>query len=420
VNRAVASLWVAFIVVVAACGSPAPSTVPSASAIPSTAATPGSSIAAPSVSIAAATPKPSGKLAWRAMAPMPAGRDGFEATVLGDGSLLVVGDDHACSPGPAQAGSERAVVFDPVRDEWAAVQSLNKPRIQFAMVPAAGGGAMVIGGLNEQDQPFSSTKLFDPGRGTWSDGPLLDVARIDPAAAAIGDGRIVAASETKSGETSMASTAEVYAPWTGRWDEAGTIPFAIEHLLMLTDGRLLGVGAAFEVSDVMFVATPGGAEGWSPFPRPDFEDVTALVPMADGAVLAFGRGQASTGKTNGEGTARYDPRTDRWIAAAPVPTTRSEPQIGVLGDGRVVVAGGVVGGSGSGGKTIRNTEIYDPVADSWARGPDLGTSRYGGKAVTLADGSILVMGGTDQVNTEGDTPFCPGALTSVERLAPGS
>ena len=96
-----------------------------------------------------------------AVAPMLRARDGFRVQQLGDGTVLVAGDDGACHPGPAAAGSETTERYDPIADEWTISASLDKPRQGFAMVPAQDGGVMVIGGINDLAQPFSSTKRLD-------------------------------------------------------------------------------------------------------------------------------------------------------------------------------------------------------------------------------------------------------------------
>jgi Kelch motif protein/galactose oxidase-like protein len=351
---------------------------------------------------------------------MPTARDGFETVVLGDGSVLVVGDHHACHPGPAETGSERAVVYDPDQDRWTDVQPLNKPRIGFAMVPTSDGGAMVIGGINAQDESFSSTKIFHPDTRTWTDGPLLDRARAQPAAAAVSDGRIFVGSPTgHQDETTTISGFEIYAPSTKRWSDGGAMDMAVERLVPLSDGRLIAMGSVFEISDWMFVADPASAEGWRLFPRPEFEDVTDVAPLADGGILAFGRGDAATGSTDGHRVGRYDRRTNRWTDARPMVLPRDDAQITTLRDGRVVVAGGLRQADSSEPKITRSVEIYDPGSNSWTKGPDLNEPRYDGVAVTLHDGSVLVMGGVGVVNTMGDTPFCPGALTSAERLSSG-
>ena len=78
-------------------------------------------------------------------------RDGFRALVLGDGSILVAGDDVACAPGPASPGSETAERYDPVADDWSIAASLNNPRKDFAMVPAADGGCTPPGSPGFED-----------------------------------------------------------------------------------------------------------------------------------------------------------------------------------------------------------------------------------------------------------------------------
>ena len=107
-------------------------------------------------------------------------RTGFDAVVLGDGTVLAVGDDFSCMPGPAVAGSEKAERYDPAADAWAEVASLNKPRKEPATVVTAEGAALVVGGLNETEMRFSSTKQFESDSGTWTDGPLMGMRRASP------------------------------------------------------------------------------------------------------------------------------------------------------------------------------------------------------------------------------------------------
>ena len=99
-------------------------------------------------------------------------------------------------------------------------------------------------------------------------------------------------------------------------------------------------------------------------------------------------------------------------------TVRSDPQIAVLGDGRVLVAGGWLGSEFDGAQALMSTELYDPSQNIWSRGNELFEPRYGGLALPLADGSVLLLGGTDSFNTEGDTPWCPTPLLKTQRLDP--
>ena len=97
---------------------------------------------------------------------------------------------------------------------------------------------------------------------------------------------------------------------------------------------------------------------------------------------------------------------------------RTEALITTLADGRMLVAGGVVGPPRDmvKGKIVKSSEIDDPRTDAWTAGPDLLEIRADGQAVTRNDCSVLVMGGLNTRNVGGDTPFCTAHLTSVERL----
>ncbi|HSL06196.1 MAG TPA: kelch repeat-containing protein, partial [Nitrospiraceae bacterium] len=82
----------------------------------------------------------------------------------------------------------------------------------------------------------------------------------------------------------------------------------------------------------------------------------------------------------------YDPVADRWARAADLPTARSGITSSVVG-GRVYVFGGE-GGDG----TFRENEAYDPVRDTWQTMAPMPTGRHGlGSAVVR--GRIYVISG---------------------------
>lgn len=382
-----------------------------------------SSVPAPSPSAAHPSPSAPPTAGWSvtAAAPMLRARDGFGAVILGDGSLLVVGDDLACMPGPASPGSETAERYDPVADAWAAAAPLNKPRKDFAMVTTLDGGAMVVGGINQDDAPFSSTKRFDLAAGRWIDGPLLRMAYGHPSAVTVDDGRIYVLGPTIPGETSDTTTIEILAPGRAGWDERGRIDgVAVRSVIRLDDGRLVALGSAFESPDQVYVHDSGGAQGWLPLASPGSDFVQRIEAVRGGGVLAFASMyDPATGGTRPLNPRRHDPATDRWVETGPMIAPRTDFMAASLADGRLLVAGGVAGPRDVfDGEMVRTSEIYDPRTDMWSSGPDLLGIRYGGQAVTLKDGSVLVMGGLNTRNVGGDTPFCPGALTSVERLMP--
>jgi hypothetical protein len=346
---------------------------------------------------------------------------------LGDGTVLVVGDDFDCQPGGAHPGSERAERYDPAADAWLDVQSLNNPRKTPATVVLRDGSAMVLGGVNANDVSFSSTKVFSPATGKWRDGPLLNLARGRPLAAALSDGRILVVSETSNRRASS----EIYDPVSRAWLPTTSVPptTGLEQIVALSDGRVLGTGydgADSEPAPVAYVYDPRSND-WTRVDTPDqFE--YALVALADGGALAIG-GNDGGDLAGGTGAmvdrvSRFDPASGQWASVAPVPTIRFGAQVVGLADGRVLVAGGAEGRGANfderDGPTLRSTEIYDSDANTWTAAGDLLEPRKDGYAVALDDGSALVLGGDDDYDTQGATPWCPTPLTSVERFTPGS
>ena len=423
-GRAAAS-FLLFLVLVLGCSSQTP--LPTSSATPpgsvspaptQSAPVPGSASPAPSAS----TPAPA---IWEvtAVAPMLRSRDGFRVSVLGDDTILVVGDDEACHPGGASPGSETSERYDAVANEWSIAASLNNPRKDFAMVPAPNGGVMVIGGVNAADQPFSSTKRFDLDMGFWVDGPLLNRAYGDPSAVTVEDGRIYVLGPTIPDETNTTSTVEILAPGRNGWDDGGRLEgVTVRDVVGLNDRRVAALGTIFESPDAVLVHHSGGAEGgWKGLALTGFDLVERIVAIRGGGLLAFGSmHDPATGEASPLPARRHDPATDRWVETGPMSAPRSEALITTLADGRVLVAGGVVGPprDASQSEIVKSSEIYDPRTDAWIAGPNLLEIRADGQAVTLNDGSVLVMGGLNTRNVAGDTPFCTERLTSVERLTP--
>ena len=351
-------------------------------------------------------------------------RQGFDAVVLGSGDVLAVGSDLDCAPGGAQPGSERAEAFDPAADAWSLVESLNKPRKNPATVVSRDGSALVLGGVNPDDVPYSSTKVLDDVARSWADGPLLEDARERPVAVTLDDGRVLVVGEDGSSDGVM--TAELSDPALTDWSPVRSPPsfVSVYDLVALPDGRALGLGTDGRDTEPVPAALiyDASADTWT-----EVEGLArfgaAYLALGDGTVLAIGG--SGGGELFGDpraavrDVASFDPATGQWTPVASMSTARLGHQSTVLTDGRVLVAGGMTVEPSSGELLpIGSTELYDPSTDTWTTVSDLHEPRYGGLLVPLLDGSALIVGGTAEVDAGVDVPFCPTPLTTVERFWP--
>jgi hypothetical protein len=353
-------------------------------------------------------------------APMLHARTGFDSVVLGDGSVLAVGDDFACFPGPAQEGSERAERYDPETDTWTEAPSLDKPRKTFATVRLADGRALVIGGVDAEDASDSSTKLFDPATGTWTDGPLLEVARGDPLAATLTEGEVIVASASFVGETSGATTIEMLDPGAETWSSQTPIRAqTVLSLIPLADGRVMAIRSGGGLGILLF--DPAGDRSWQSIDPPTVVRLSRIVPLDGGDVLAFGYQDLAVGRSPSTRVERLDVSTNTWSEVAPMSMPREGAMITALADGRLLVAGGATTTEiEPEARALETTEIYDPMADQWTAGPDLLEPRKDGSGLLLGDGSVFVHGGDASFNVNGDVPWCPDPMTSTERVYLGS
>jgi hypothetical protein len=78
----------------------------------------------------------------------------------------------------------------------------------------------------------------------------------------------------------------------------------------------------------------------------------------------------------------YDPVANTWTPVASMLNARVSHSALLLADGTVLVAGG------------SNAEIYDPVANTWSAAGNMLTSRTSFVLVGLSDGRALLTGGS--------------------------
>ena len=362
---------------------------------------------------------------------MAVGRIGPEAVLLGDGSVLVVGGEARGSEEEPEAGPS-AERWDPAIGTWQTTQSLNNPRTLFAAVPLADGRALVTGGLNDSEQSYSSTYVYDPRPGyeTWSKVGLLDTARTAPAAALLPDGRVLIAGgyyHTGVIEGAAAAPDAILAsyhraaPGTG-----GSLRSPLDDIDMPPVGYALATAELYDP----------GTGSWSATGPMTFARVGAsAVNLADGRVLVVGSSPFDVTKVDGRAydTAEiYDPKTGRFSLAGSLPDIdrSAVEQLGVplpegdpapAANGTLVAlpdGGAVLIGHGAWwkhqGDIVRSfrfdagtggwVEIGQPCAwaDDWetdtlARTP--GVCHLGALVAALDDGRVLVAGGRGAYQT---------------------
>lgn len=133
--------------------------------------------------------------------------------------------------------------------------------------------------------------------------------------------------------------------------------------------------------------------------------------MNDGRVLLCGGAKYGGSNASGFYTTItktvdiYDPATDTMMTGPDMSQRRAGHTAHLLADGRVMIIGGTTGG-GNGmlqsvldilGTALKSTEIFDPTSNTWSSGPNLPEFKAGHQSTQLSNGDILVAGGVTHI-----------------------
>lgn len=256
---------------------------------------------------------------------------------------------------------------------WSQAAELGSIRGTTVALPL--GDTVLVAGGGVGAIPLDAAEIYDPGADEWRTTGTLQQARRGHEGVVLDDGRILIAGGFAEG--TVMDTVEVYDPATGSWSSAAPMdsPRLGHTLTLLADGRVLAAGGT----------GPDGQSG-------------------------AGGGQTLRPQSSAE---VYDPASDSWQSTRPMGAARFEHTATLLGDGRVLIAGGL-GPDGDELVALASAEMYDPAAGTFLGTNAMADGRANHSAVALSDGVVLVAGGA---GGSGDSSL---ATAEIFRVRQGS
>ena len=302
---------------------------------------------------------------WNPSGPLGHSRSDATATLLNNGQVLVVGGDRGEPSSQSLGLLGICELYDPATGTWRKTGSLNTPRDGFTATLLSNGEVLVAGGVDDADVPLDTAEIYDPIKGTWRYTGSFAGPRFWHAATRLADGRVLVVGGSNDDFLLRAiGGATIYDPATGTWSGAGGLYTARARLsaTLVSDGKVLAVGGFDNSYDA-----PGPVDHVSYALADLFDPIahwSATLPMnarrydhaatllATGEVLVTG-GNDLNAKAQLASTELYDPATRTWRAAATMRDARYGHTATLLSDGRVLV----VGGHGSGIAPLASAEI---------------------------------------------------------------
>ncbi len=376
--------------------------------------------------------------AWRSLRPDPTPRQQV-ATTVADGTVWVIG-------GITQGAASNLVEgYDSAIDTWKTGIPLPVA-LSHAMAVTYRGEVIALGGWQAQGSNLtavSSNKVYAQRGGGWVELPPMLSPHVAGGAVVVGDQIIVSGGQA---DGKLNPTTEVFDGT--KWKRVADLPTPREHLAMATDGTYAYVAGGRDLSSDK---NSSALERYDP--KTDSWAALAAMPaprggagaaVADGRLVVAG-GEEPTSVDNS--VYAYDITANTWTELPPMPTGRHGLTVAAVdkmlfaidgatqpshtastgvGEGLqmpprrlqpapvwralkdapiarqfagTAVAGGkmwIVGGLTKDAATPA-VYGYDPVIDSWTRGPDLPLPLHHMAAVTYHD-EVVVIGGWAPAN----------------------
>ena len=283
---------------------------------------------------------------WSTRAPLLTPRFDVGLAAL-DGKIYVLGGGA-----PGVTASQLNQEYDPATDRWRERAPIPQG-VTHAGVAGYNGKIYVIGGFTASVHAMALDKVFeyDLATDTWRQLPPISSPRGSVGVAVV-NGKVHAIGGRGLNNLTVA-THEVYDPATGKWSQAAPLPTARDHIGVIVLGERIHVIGGRISNHITDNTKPTQASRGLPY------DVV----------------------TNGPNTSLhdvYDPVTNSWQSAAPLPTARSNGAA-VYYHGLILYDGGECQRPNpkGDGDTFAENEAYDPKTNRWLTLAPLPAGRQG-------------------------------------------
>jgi Kelch motif/Galactose oxidase, central domain/Fibronectin type III domain len=291
------------------------------------------------------------------------------AVTLQSGKVLVAG---GTTDNTGSTALDTGEVYDPSTNTWTPVaNTMSSPRGDYpAIALLPNGDVLIAGGADAGGDAVATADIYNPTSNTFAPASSMSTGRILTAATPLSNGKVlVAGGQDING--APVDTAEIYDPGTDSWISAAN-PMSVGRtypgLAHLPNGEVLVAGGVNSGSSLNSPSTTTAttniydpsSNSFTPGPAMMVSRIFfGITPLADGRVLVAGGvtlgggGGAITGDTE-----IYDPRTNSWSEAAPLPPIAAFT-LSLLPNGQALQASGATGGPN--GSSSTQAELYTPT-----------------------------------------------------------
>lgn len=313
--------------------------------------------------------------------------------------FLITGWLVACTNIPSEAANPNLHPSDDrIQMTIVATPQMNHNRAAHTATRLLNGTVLLVGGFANGEQTLSTAEIFDPETNKFLPTGALSTVRQSHTATLLPDGKVLIAGGFNG---DYLKSTELYDPETGLFTPAAEMKIARSGhaAVTLNNGKILivggtGVGWTFLAVAELYDPETGtfSLTGDMTMPR---ESHTATLLLNGNVLITGGHQGRRTHIVIYDSAELYDPVTGTFSATSKMTFKRHKHDATRLADGSVLISGGSDERDSEG--AYRSTEIYDPSLNTFTNAGEMHAARYKhtGTSLLLKNGQILLIGGAN-------------------------
>lgn len=289
---------------------------------------------------------------WSQAAPLSVGRSTHAATLLDDGRVLVTGGLTEVSSGASArfVALASAELYEPRKNAWTLTRPMAEARGGHTATLLIDGTVLVVGGAREERVNVGVVERFDPKTAAFQSHASLPTPRAGHLAIRLADGSVVVlgghgARGASSGASVVLDAVERFLPASQAWQVAPRLsePRQRSAAVVQADEVLVIGGQTATGSTNLVEAWAPGSPAWAPRPSLSMGLVGhSATRLSSGDVVVIGGESPTSVDTASVQRWRHD--TQRWCQGGQLQVARKGHTATLLAGGRVLVVGGTSGG----------------------------------------------------------------------------
>ena len=321
--------------------------------------------------------------------------------LLPDGTVLLAGGIDGPMIATGDIWNSATGAFTPSSNNLSVARAYETvTKLQNGKFLYANGGDAADGSV-----AYTAADLFDPSTGKFTATGSTHDARHGSTATLLTSGKVLVAGGIVSNATTRLATAELYDPTAGTFAYTGSMHVArdVAVAVRLASGKVLiagggdGSGISLNSSEIFDPSGNAGAGSFAVGPTmvARRDDATATL-LPDGRVLIVGGINNDTCTGSAE---IYDPTSNAFTASKSSIPPRRFHSATLLNSGLVLIAGGF--NSATNVSTVQDAYLYHPSTDTFTATGSMASKRFLHTATLLGDGRVLVAGGYNDAGVVG-------------------